>query len=72
MCECCVDVHQLTLVMCVHHLQPEDWSNCEQLPVEIELGKEFVFHSVFACPVSRDQVMSPFHVLEPLLNVPGK
>jgi hypothetical protein len=28
----------------------------EQLPVEIPLGREFVFHSVFACPVSRDQV----------------
>lgn len=27
----------------------------EQLPVEIPLGQEFVFHSVFACPVSRDQ-----------------
>ena len=28
----------------------------EQLPVEIPLGREFVFHSIFACPVSRDQV----------------
>ena len=28
----------------------------EQLPVEIPLGQEFVFHSIFACPVSRDQV----------------
>lgn len=27
----------------------------EQLPVEIPLGQEFIFHSVFACPVSRDQ-----------------
>lgn len=27
-----------------------------QLPVEIALGKEFVFRSVFACPVSREQV----------------
>ncbi|PRW51023.1 RMD5-like protein A isoform A [Chlorella sorokiniana] len=27
----------------------------EQLPVEIPLGREFVFHSIFACPVSRDQ-----------------
>lgn len=23
--------------------------------MELELGKEFVFHSIFACPVSRDQ-----------------
>ena len=28
----------------------------EQLPLEIPLGPEFVFHSIFACPVSRDQV----------------
>lgn len=28
----------------------------EQLPVEIPLGREFVFHSIFACPVSREQV----------------
>ena len=28
----------------------------EQLPVEIPLGREFVFHSIIACPVSRDQV----------------
>ena len=26
-----------------------------QLPVEVELGREFTFHSVFACPVARDQ-----------------
>ncbi|GAB4815761.1 hypothetical protein N2152v2_002807 [Parachlorella kessleri] len=25
------------------------------LPVEIPLGREFVFHSIFACPVSREQ-----------------
>lgn len=28
----------------------------EQLPLEVPLGQEFVFHSIFACPVSRDQV----------------
>jgi hypothetical protein len=33
----------------------EDWASCTQLPVEIALGSEFVFHSIFACPVSRDQ-----------------
>lgn len=27
-----------------------------QLPLEIPLGREFVFHSIFACPVSREQV----------------
>lgn len=30
-------------------------SDADQLPVEVPLGQEFVFHSVFACPVSRDQ-----------------
>ncbi|KAK9829893.1 hypothetical protein WJX72_008513 [[Myrmecia] bisecta] len=33
----------------------QDLKTCEQLPVELELGNEFVFHSIFACPVSRDQ-----------------
>lgn len=33
----------------------QDFSACEQLPFEIELGQEFVYHSIFACPVSRDQ-----------------
>lgn len=32
-----------------------DLRTCEQLPMELELGDEFVFHSIFACPVSRDQ-----------------
>ncbi|GBG80229.1 hypothetical protein CBR_g30595 [Chara braunii] len=32
-----------------------EWATCKQLPVEIELEKEFQFHSIFACPVSRDQ-----------------
>lgn len=33
----------------------QDLAHCEQLPIEIELGQEFVYHSIFACPVSRDQ-----------------
>ena len=33
----------------------QDWTSCEQLPVEIELGNEFTYYSVFACPVSKDQ-----------------
>ncbi|KAK3247618.1 hypothetical protein CYMTET_42888, partial [Cymbomonas tetramitiformis] len=33
-----------------------EWNNCEQLPLEIDqLGEEFAFHSIFACPVSREQ-----------------
>lgn len=33
----------------------QDWDRCEQLPTDINLGPEFVFHSTFACPVSKDQ-----------------
>lgn len=33
----------------------QDLRSCGQLPLEIELGAEFVFHSIFACPVGRDQ-----------------
>lgn len=33
----------------------QDFKTCDQLPIEIELGPEFVFHSIFACPVSKDQ-----------------
>jgi len=29
-----------------------------ELPVEVPLGREFVFHSIFACPVSREQSSS--------------
>ncbi|OIV91601.1 hypothetical protein TanjilG_09013 [Lupinus angustifolius] len=32
-----------------------EWLAMKQLPVSLELGKEFQFHSVFVCPVSRDQ-----------------
>ncbi|KAF1882301.1 hypothetical protein Lal_00038947 [Lupinus albus] len=32
-----------------------EWLAMKQLPVSVELGKEFQFHSVFVCPVSRDQ-----------------
>eukprot|EP00246_Nothoceros_aenigmaticus_P000551 TRINITY_DN10822_c0_g1_i2.p1 TRINITY_DN10822_c0_g1~~TRINITY_DN10822_c0_g1_i2.p1 ORF type:complete len:385 (+),score=74.51 TRINITY_DN10822_c0_g1_i2:126-1280(+) len=33
----------------------QEWLAMKQLPVEIELDKEFQFHSIFACPVSREQ-----------------
>ncbi|KAL7157027.1 hypothetical protein ABFS83_02G049800 [Erythranthe nasuta] len=33
----------------------QDFQAMKQLPVPIELGKSFQFHSVFVCPVSRDQ-----------------
>jgi hypothetical protein len=32
-----------------------DYDSCEQLPADLSIGREFVFHSVFACPVSKDQ-----------------
>ncbi|KAL2623901.1 hypothetical protein R1flu_008146 [Riccia fluitans] len=31
-----------------------EWQEMKQLPVEIELSEEFQFHSIFACPVSKD------------------
>ena len=33
----------------------QEWLAMKQLPVPVELGKEFQFHSIFVCPVSRDQ-----------------
>lgn len=33
----------------------QEWQEMKQLPVPVDLGKEFQFHSIFVCPVSRDQ-----------------
>lgn len=33
----------------------QEWQAMKHLPVPLELGKEFQFHSIFVCPVSRDQ-----------------
>ncbi|OMO92114.1 Zinc finger, RING-type [Corchorus olitorius] len=33
----------------------QEWLAMKHLPVPLELGKEFQFHSIFVCPVSRDQ-----------------
>ncbi|CAI9104163.1 OLC1v1002787C1 [Oldenlandia corymbosa var. corymbosa] len=33
----------------------QDWQAMKYLPVPVELSKEFQFHSVFVCPVSREQ-----------------
>lgn len=35
--------------------QQHEFKTAPQLPVDLELGKEFIFHSTFACPVSREQ-----------------
>ncbi|GJP50198.1 hypothetical protein CLOM_g9343 [Closterium sp. NIES-68] len=36
-----------------------DWQGVQQLPVEIELPRAFHFHSIFACPVSREPAAYP-------------
>ncbi|KAJ7946817.1 Protein RMD5 like A [Quillaja saponaria] len=36
-------------------VKKQEWQAMKQLPVPVELGKEFQFHSIFVCPVSRDQ-----------------
>lgn len=33
----------------------QEWQSMKQLPVPVDLGKEFQFHSIFVCPVLREQ-----------------
>ncbi|MCO5555011.1 hypothetical protein L7F22_008550 [Adiantum nelumboides] len=33
----------------------QEWLTSKQLPIEIELDKDYQFHSIFACPVSKEQ-----------------
>ncbi|CAI9763581.1 unnamed protein product [Fraxinus pennsylvanica] len=33
----------------------KEWQSMKQLPVPVDLDTEFQFHSIFVCPVSRDQ-----------------
>lgn len=33
----------------------QDYDSCDQLPTDIHIPSEFIFHSTFACPVSKDQ-----------------
>jgi hypothetical protein len=33
----------------------ESWSERDELPVEVDLGRKYKYHSVFVCPVSREQ-----------------
>ncbi|KAD2805653.1 hypothetical protein E3N88_39030 [Mikania micrantha] len=33
----------------------QEWQCMKQLPVPVDLDQEFQFHSIFVCPVSRDQ-----------------
>ncbi|XP_068338145.1 protein RMD5 homolog [Pyrus communis] len=49
----------------------QEWQSMKQLPVPVELNHEFQFHSIFVCPVSKEQsteenppmLMSCGHVL---------
>ncbi|KAJ0096725.1 hypothetical protein Patl1_28408 [Pistacia atlantica] len=49
----------------------QEWQSMKQLPVPVELDKEYQFHSIFVCPVSKEQsteenppmMMSCGHVL---------
>lgn len=36
-------------------VKKQEWLAMKQLPVPVDLGKEFQFHSIFVCPVSREQ-----------------
>lgn len=47
--------HLLKLVSVMENTNQVDLKAADQLPIELELGPEFVFHSIFACPVSREQ-----------------
>ncbi|VVB08384.1 unnamed protein product [Arabis nemorensis] len=33
----------------------QEWQTMEQLPIPVELSEEFQFHSVFVCPVTKEQ-----------------
>ncbi|CAM8900997.1 unnamed protein product [Rhodiola kirilowii] len=61
----------LKLMNLVVEKKQDDWQSMKQLPVPLDLDKEFQFHSIFVCPVSKDQasednppmLMSCGHVL---------
>lgn len=36
-------------------VKKQEWQAMKQLPVPVDIGREFQFHSIFVCPVSRDQ-----------------
>jgi len=32
----------------------DDWITNNELPIDIELGKDFKFHNIFLCPVTKE------------------
>ncbi|KAK9097052.1 hypothetical protein Sjap_022549 [Stephania japonica] len=46
-----------TLLKLVHVMaaKTREWQEMKQMPVPVELGREFQFHSIFVCPVLREQ-----------------
>lgn len=45
----------LLKLMTVMTGRKQEWQSMKHLPVPVDLGKELQFHSIFVCPVSRDQ-----------------
>lgn len=43
------------LLKLVQIMKIDDLRKCSEVPVELELSREYVFHSIFACPVSKEQ-----------------
>lgn len=45
----------LLKLMNVMTSKKQEWQSMKQLPVPVDLDREFQYHSIFVCPVSRDQ-----------------
>ena len=48
-------LHKILKVRAVMKETRTDWSQADELPVEIPLPTQFRFHSIFCCPVSKEQ-----------------